>query len=224
MQIKDLIVGTNVDLSLVDEKGKDISPYFATKIQNINSDGTIEVDIPIIGMSDVKFEIGSLVRISMVFNDAIYSFQGRILGRSRRRKVPILIIKPESDINRIQRRAYYRLKCYCCVQYRPYKLPIFGENQYPFKVAKTVNISGGGMCLLIDEKIEKTGFLECVIMLEKDMAIKVIGKVIDVKESEFFSRKWEARIKFEKISEKDREKIINYIFREQLKLRRKGLM
>lgn len=225
MQIKELKIGTKLEVSLTNRAGDNASPYYPVKLQCINDDFSLEVDVPIYNTKVVFFNSGSSVQVTTTLQDGIYSFQANVVGFKKKGQIPVMALKPESEMQKIQRRSYFRLNYICTAKYRPFKLTIFGSNEETFKSTHTVNLSGGGMCILSDEKIEKTNFLECVIILEKEISIRVIGKVVSVEKDDINElKKWKLGIQFERILEVEREKIINFIFQEQLKLRRKELV
>ncbi len=224
MQIKDLKLGEKLEVSVIDNSGKNLSPYYPVKLQHINDNDTIEIDVPMINAQSVYFRKQTLVQVVIISKEGIHSFNARVLAVNND-NIPVVVLNRESEIIKIQRRSYYRLECSCIVRYRPYKLPIFGTNEDPFKTTRTIDLSGGGMCMLSKEKIDKTNFLECVIILEKDVEISAIGKVVSVKKDDTVqSNNWKVGIQFQRISEKARERVINFIFQEQLKLRRRGLV
>ena len=225
LQLNEIKVGTKLEISLIDNSGENISPYYPIKLQHINKDNIIEVDIPSIGTQMIFFENETMTQIIITYKDGLYSFSAKVIEKFKKKNIPIMMLKQESEIIKIQRRSYFRLNCSCIVRYRLYKLPALGTNDEPFSTTQTVDLSGGGMCILVEEKLEQINFVECDIILEKDIIIKAIGKVISMKKDEpAYLNKWKVSIHFQRISEFEREKIINFVFQEQLKLRKKGLV
>ena len=225
VQLKEIKVGTKLEISLIDSSGENISPYYPIKLQHINKNDMLEVDLPSVGTQMIFFENGTTTQITITYKDGLYSFRAKVIERFKKKDIPIMVLKQESEIIKIQRRSYFRLNCNCVIRYRPYKLPAFGVNDESFRTTQTVDLSGGGMCIIVEEKIEQINFLECVIILEKDIIIKAIGKIISMKKDETAdSNRWKAGIHFQRINEFERERIINFVFQEQLKLRRKGLV
>lgn len=223
LQMKDIEIGTRLELLPVINTGEDAGYPYISKLQHITDEYTIEIDIPP-GNNDLLFKEGVQIQIAVVAKEGIYIFFGKIAGKDKRNQVPVFVIKRESDISKIQRRLHYRLSCNCKVRYRPFKLAAFGPNEEHFKTVTAIDLSGGGMCILTEEKLEKINFLECVIILEKEVEIRIIGKVVSVKNEQVnHVEKWKVSIQFQKINENEREKIISYIFREQARMRRKGM-
>jgi c-di-GMP-binding flagellar brake protein YcgR len=89
----------------------------------------------------------------------------------------------------------------------------------------SVNISGGGICLRIEEKIDIGRLVECVVDTDADRKISFIGKVVRCEKSEIESKyRYEAGIDYTRIEDKEREAVVRFIFEEQRKLRKKGLI
>ncbi len=227
MKEMDLKPGMNIKISLIDNQGDILSPSYTSKLQHINNnDSTMEIDIPDEISVKKWFEKGVMLLLTVtVEGGGIYWFHARVLGTNQKNNVPVMLIKQETELSRTQRRSYYRLQYSCKVKYRPFKLPALGSNEEQFRTADTIDLSGGGICLLTSEKLDKNIFLECVIILEKDVEIKAVGKVVDTKEEKTGSvNRWKNGIQFERISENSRERIICFVFREQQRLRKKGLV
>jgi len=69
------------------------------------------------------------------------------------------------------------------------------------------------VCIRLKERIETGELLECELFLND------FNKVSFLKNDVY---KYEIGVKFEKIEERDRERIIGYIFQEQRRLIKKG--
>ncbi|MCM8756761.1 MAG: PilZ domain-containing protein [Candidatus Omnitrophica bacterium] len=84
------------------------------------------------------------------------------------------------------------------------------------ELANTKNISGGGVCITVNEKIEKGTILFLKINLpEKDNSIEAKGKVMWC--AEFISSalkepRYDLGIEFVDIKEVDRQKVFQYVF------------
>lgn len=225
MEIKDLKLGMKLEVAVIDNYGKKQGPYYPVKLQHINDNNTIEVDMPMLCGQIILFKNESLLQVVMTFKDGIYSFNAKVLGKNVRNNISLMVLKQQDKIIKIQRRAHYRMDCSCMVRYRPFDFENPGISEKPFEVANTIDLSGGGMSLITQEKIKDTNLLECVIILEKDISINIIGEIVKTEKKEDNNfEKWKICIKFKRIAEKDRERIITYIFQEQLRLKRKGLI
>ena len=88
----------------------------------------------------------------------------------------------------------------------------------------TLDIGGGGVRYLVSEQMTSNQMVVCFLELEIKNAVKEIqalGRILSVrpvKDSDMF----EVRVQFEKISNAAREQIIQYIFEDERKRRKKS--
>ena len=87
-----------------------------------------------------------------------------------------------------------------------------------------MDISGGGVRILLDRNIEKGSLLECKLKInDEDLLLK--GEVVRSQLIQQYPiTKYEIGISFVDITEYQRDQIIGFIFEEQRKLRRKGFI
>lgn len=224
MVLKDLRIGSNLEIGAFIETTDNRVPYYHVKIQNIRNDGVLEVDVPSKNGQMIFFQVNALIEAVLVASDGVYSFKGKVLDRVNKNNIFLLIMKPENEMEKTQRRSFFRLNCNIMVKYREYKMPVLGETAEEFKITNTVNISGGGLCIITQEKIDNLELIECGIILNEDTEVVAVCKVMNITKNENNEKQWKVGLRFERISEQGREKLINYIFEEQRRLRRKGLI
>lgn len=93
----------------------------------------------------------------------------------------------------------------------------------PFRETITSDLSGGGMRLLLNEKLEPGTYLECQLFTGTDRNIRFFGKVVRFEYTGSGGKyRYAAGIAYADIDEKEREEVIKYIFEEQRKLLKKG--
>lgn len=225
VRLEDLKIGEKLEICLIDKDNNDKSPYYSVKLQNIRKNEIIEVDLPMLGTQIFSFKINQIIRVTITQEDGIYSFSGEIIENNDDAKIPVMVIKLQSEIIKNQRRSFFRIKCNCNIKYKIIENESVNQYKNEFKNAAIIDLSGGGMCISCNQKIDKNILLECVIMLENNQEIVAICKVIkSKKDEESQSEVWKIGLVFHAISERSREKLINFVFQEQLKLRRKGLV
>jgi len=223
VQLEDIKIGANLEISIF-RNGEKSGKSYPAKVQNVSEDKRIEIDVPFSGGQMILFHLNTIIEVITTNQEGVFSFKARVIERTKKSNVPVMIIKPETEIEKKQRRAYFRFPCNCNVRFRKFKLPALGGNDEQFKTTIAIDISGGGIAIRTEEKLDNEAFFECVIILDKDIEINTICKSVNVKKEDFTDKYWKTALKFEKITEQGREKIINFIFQEQLKLRRKGLV
>ena len=98
-------------------------------------------------------------------------------------------------------------------------LPIEDTGHETYTKTVTRDISGGGVCLVTDEKFSAGTLLEAFLKLDRKIRfVGVVARSIPIREKGKLL--YETGIEFKIIENKDRERVISYVFetqREQLK-------
>jgi len=78
------------------------------------------------------------------------------------------------------------------------------------------NISIGGICLIVEEKLNEGDYLELKINLPNQKEIHAYGRVVWIDEYEIlgaeYGKKYDAGIEFLKIKEEDQQELEKFIF------------
>ena len=93
------------------------------------------------------------------------------------------------------------------------------------RAGETFDVGGGGVRFIIDEEFQVEDAVVCCIPLEIRNSVKEIqaaGKVLSVKPIKDSKRFFEVRVQFEKMSSENREQIIQFIFENERKRRKKN--
>ena len=165
----------------------------------------------------------------------IYTFDGRILQRTKEKQIVILLVKFEGNVQKSQRRSFYRMEIVKRVKVNlpmdenidtAEKLEKFKTQVqfYPREVLLK-DISGGGFGFLTDDTFTIGDVFLAEINLDGD-SIDVIGKVVrkQTVTNNQNNYKYEFGVEFKCLDTKTRRKIVNYIFNKQRELRKKGLI
>ncbi len=164
---------------------------------------------------------GEEVQLLYEGESAFYSLKTEILDRGKD-PIPTLILKKTDDINRIQRRKYFRLQVNKKIKYKSLK-DIEDENkEAKFKKTTAIDLSGGGLLMVLKEDLNLKDKLLFNLNIENlDKLIK--GRIVRIKHNKDGYSKT-AGIEFIEIGRKDRDKIISFLFNYQRKLRRRGMI
>lgn len=209
---------------------------YVTKLYEIVTDDTMEVLMPM--------EHGKLILLSVdqefdaVFygQSGLYQCNVRISDRYKSNNVYILLLEITSNLRKYQRREYFRYSCVLemgarnlekeeieAMQALDAQVPIL-EKGIPLKSSVIVDISGGGLRFISNEKYEPDSLIYCTYTLISNGEKKkydVVGKVLAVKEMDNRKGAYEHRVQYYNMNSKVREEIIKYIFEEERKSRRK---
>jgi len=239
MKLTDLIAGTKLQLEVLEQNGKDVNNVFVSEVEWVEDDKNLVIAAPIYEGNIYPLPIGTRINLYIFFKKRhsditeLYACGAIVVERDSKQKIATLKVKITGELIKIQRRQYFRFDCTLPVKYRIVNEegnndPGMGETEakaIPLKDAVTRDISGGGVCIALEENVEKGTVLELYIDLGKEENMNFVGKVVRVERKDISEiYKYEAGIAFEAIDDKEREKIIRFIFDEQRKLRKKGLI
>lgn len=228
MNIKDLKLGTKLELEIYNDDNEKITPSFASKLEGVPEENIAIVSAPIFEGNLYPVHIDWLMNVYFLHGGDLYYFPAKVLGRETDGHLAYLKLEILGKTEKIQRREFFRFECSIPVRYRvlAYQSETNGE-EVPMNEGVTRDLSGGGMCIKLNEELKVNDLLEIEFELEqaKKRNIHVTGKVVR------FSRRhedpkygYEAAVVFKKIRNTDKEAIVRFIFEEQRKLRSKGLI
>ena len=165
----------------------------------------------------------------------IYSFDGRIIQRTKEKQIFILVVKFEGNVQKSQRRAFYRMDI---VKRVKINLPMDENIDTAEKLEKNKkqiqfypreillkDMSGGGFGFLTDDIFTIGDVFLAEINLDGTI-IEVIGKIVrkNTVSNNQNNYKYALGVEFKFLDTKTRREIINYIFNKQRELRKKGLI
>lgn len=215
---KFLYIGARIDLLVVNSY--DHSEY-VSRVDNINEDGSIDVLIPISKGNIVYIKNETILKVVAASEGAIYEFKAQIVNKLFG-VVPLLRLVRVSDVHKIQRRDYFRLKSLNTIKVR--KVVDLKEKKFEeYFDAKMVDISGGGLAFNADIELSINDLIEVSLNLNSN-SINLFGKIVRAEKNEDKAKKFAYGICFEKIAEVERNIIMRFIFEEQRKLAKKGLI
>lgn len=216
---KFLIPGEKINLVLLGEYN---SHQYASKVENVHDDGIIDVLLPIFKNQVLYIKSDTLLKVIVARDSAIYEFKAKIVSKLMG-VVPLLRLERISEIIKIQRRNYYRLKVVKGIRVRRainFKEKLFEE----YFNASLIDLSGGGIGFTSYKELNESDVVEINMELNSNV-VKIFGRIIrkrllDKNENGMFSY----GAHFEKITEIERNSIMRFIFEEQRKLAKKGMI
>lgn len=210
-----------VVLEAIDDIGEKIGPTYETKIVDIVGNHTISILWPKFDRFTIPFPTGTKIRI--MFKDIPKErlcLIGIITSRIDENNQKLLHSKLFNTFDQDQRRLSLRLKVKVDVLYRVchsdvdhYKTT---QDDSDYKKAFTKDISGGGLSLIVNEDIKEDSTIEVTVFLDKNdqrVAYCKIARKELVKTTD--GERYELGLSFVKISDKDQDALIKYIFERQ---------
>ena len=226
MKITEVKIGTRLELEVFDDFGEKITPNFSSQLEWADDEDTAVVAAPIFEGNIYPVRIGWKMNVYFISKDDLYKLRARILNRGMKENIAHIKIEILGDIEKIQRREFFRFEYTIPASYRVVE-SLYDEekDKEPMKPAATRDLSGGGVCIKLEEQVNINKLVECELDLGDKKKVSFIGKVVrSTKRPEDPKYGYEIGILFKKIENRDKEAIIQFIFQEQRKLRRKGLI
>lgn len=224
--------GDKLELLLVEHNGKEKTEQgkriYLSKINDILSEDRLEIFMP---MEKTKL---ILLPVDAEYDMAIYSKNGlyqcfvRVVDRYKSDNMYLLVVELTSNLRRNQRREYYRFSCALEMCSRSLETEEIESIEHdaiyslvpglPLKRSVIVDISGGGLRFISEQKYEEGSMIYCSYHLLVNGTRKLyelVSKVLEVKPVENRKGVYEHRVQYVNISEGMREQIIRYIFQEE---------
>ncbi len=245
IDVFELKPGAKIDmryLQTVSKKGRgDDEDHFVSGIHDIEEDGTLELDMPMQGGKVVLVPMGIRYEFIFTMDRRLYKAEADIVGRFRKDGFSLLKAKLTSDIEKFQRREYYRLDLllpldYVSLDERAGQLQSMseirqlmdGRDGAPIIGSGTiVNISGGGLRFTTKDDLDEAPFLFLRFGIEvggEQRLVVLIGEILHDKEKEKKEEKMHSyRVRMHYKDTKSQEQIIRFIFEQERKMRKKEL-
>lgn len=217
-----LVVNRRVELLRPNDR-----TVYNTLIQKIGED-YFAVGLPMIGDTEVPLHPGETVEIRIVTDKGRFYFDTEVLGRDWDR-IPLYRLAWPKEIKRQQLREYVRWRVALEVKYEPIKEADLKNIhlRQPRRRAISLDLSGGGLQMLVKEPLP----VDSLLLLHLELpgrrgreTITAVGRVrrLSVYEEEGPTR-YAVGVSFENISERDRDRIIGFIFQRMIAERQRGL-
>lgn len=221
---------------------------FGSQVLDFDGVRVVKISMPIYESKVVPLEVGDDYELCFFTNSGLYQCKGRVQKRYAENRVYVLDILLLSDLQKFQRRKFYRLDCLFSIKYRKIsdverilieslKRDIFSTEEEKRQCEETLDsmskeweegtisdLSGGGMRFHTKNELPKGEELEVMLplSLQSGMVIlKVYFQVIACVHYEGSRIAYEVRGEFKDIKDSEREIVIKYVFEEQRRRMRK---
>ncbi|WP_026893831.1 flagellar brake protein [Clostridiisalibacter paucivorans] len=208
------------DKVIIKVEGKETFTKYSSQILDIIDDDTLVLSGPIRRNMIVPLHINSIIEVMYIKkNKGRFKFNAKVTDRALKR-IYKLQIKKQGKIKKVQERDYYRLS------FTKDLKKVFRPNNKKESIEEeciTEDISGNGLKI----KSNYNHDIGDIILCEFDLDKKVYTIQCEIVRKDFIDLeeyKFSLGLKFKNISMEDREEIVKYIFEQQRKMRKKGLM
>lgn len=227
--------GDKIDITYLHQNNGKV---YKSSVFDFLGESVLEIGMPTEGGKMVLFQIGFECSLFFYTQRGMYICDGKVLDRYKKDGFYMMSVKITSVPKRFQRRDYYRVET--AIDFYYYKIPrevaelettedLFEEIADPKyipekRLALTMDISGGGIKFLSDEKFEVGAYLLTVIRLTNDkvdQTFYLVAEIIECVKMEKIPDRLVTRAKFHFKDIKDREIIVRYVFEQDRMLRKK---
>lgn len=230
MELSQVKVGTRLELEILDEDGLRAAPIMLSKFEGAEDESHAVVAAPIFQGNIYAVSLDAELDVYFVYKRGIssnrFKFRAKVKDRISIGNLQFLKLELLEKISPAQRRNYFRLEYFTEVEYRVVNsLDPQSNVDIPFKRTLTSNLSGGGIGIMLEEKIDLGSLVECIIKTDESKEVRFFGCVKRFEEKDIKGRlKYIIGIAYIKINDDDKEAVIKFIFNEQRKMRRRGLI
>lgn len=223
------------------QNGYDKVVKYLSEIFDIKDDGTLVLQAPLDKLKLVVLDTNLRYDFTFSTDKGFLIAQGRILNHYRQGHFFLMDAELMTPPEKFQRREYFRLDC----SLHATCLPLGGEEFDPLEitdldeylqenlpdyvsaaVGTILNISGGGALFMTERDLTGTEFVLLKIVLDRGEeesdkdTIEIIGRILEQEKNEIAGN-YRYRIMFVFRNPRFREKIVQYVFEVQRRLRRK---
>ena len=230
MNLKELRIGTRLELHLLDASGEKVGYNYVSQILDILEGESLLLAYPIFESRMVFIPTGAQLRLIFLHHKyGLLSVLCTVLSKDKKDNFSFLTVKIAGDFEKIQRRKYYRLDCNLDILFRvlenyPEHTEVPPTDSGVCK-AITKNLSGSGICIVSDKTVEPGAYLEVRIFLEAGNPIKAIGVVTRCLRMEGIKlEKYEIGLHLIELGKKEQDAIVKHIFAQQRVLLKKNIL
>lgn len=232
-------IGNKVDIEYVNPDTKEKHTY-KSQVFDIMDNDEIRVAMPFEGTKLVVLSLNIRYKFCFYTKTGLFECVGVIVDRFKSDNQYVAVVSLKTGLRKIQRREFFRLEKLTDIEYRVLTEEesemetvdelLFAEDEAEerpiYKKGVAVDISGGGARFVLEEACLVNTYM--LIRMEVEISptqheFYVIGKVVwSGKLEGRAAGQCENRVEFVRIEEREREKLIHYIFREERRLRQVG--
>lgn len=222
---------------------------YLSKVMDFIDNDKLKLSMPMENGRVIPLTVGDKYNICFYTETGLFQCKAEIIDRYKDSNLYILVIQILSDLEKCQRRQYYRLESIIEFQYKIFSNEeeilkkrlllnefateemrlncekVLQKLQNAWKPAIITDISGGGIRFNSDMQLDKEKKIKIRLPLifgGDKREIELLGDV--VLSEPIINRRacFETRVEYSEISIEDRETIIKYIFEQERRMLRRG--
>ncbi|WP_066720302.1 flagellar brake protein [Clostridium sp. Marseille-P299] len=187
-------------------------------LQDINK---ASIAMPIQKGRVVLLDVGETYSLCFYTKNGLYQCKAVVTERFRNQNLFIANVEFTSELEKNQRRQYYRLEC--LIDFKFGAVVEEGQDPKTWISGVIIDISGGGIRFYSQKQLQADMLIVSFSLFTTQglKNFKIESKIISCLPTSNRNAKYEYRVEFSNIKKEDREIIVRYIFEEERKRRRK---
>lgn len=221
---------------------------FGSQVLDFDGIRTVKLSMPIHENRVVPLEVEDDYNLCFFTNSGLYQCKGRVRKRYMENKMYVLDILFLTDLEKYQRRKFYRLDCMFSIRFRTVsdveqilqkrlmagKFDTPAEQEHCEKVLQEIprdwedatisDLSGGGIRFHCSKELKKGQLLEVHLPLVLQSGVVSLAFQMEVLACVHYAGSriaYEIRGEFKNVKDTDRETVVKYVFEEQRRRMRK---
>ncbi len=207
---------------------------YESKVVDVIGDDRLEIFMPIEQTKLVLLPVNGEYHIHFFTARGLFQCDAKVANRYKGGSMFLLEMKITSQLQKYQRREYYRFPCMLDMEVRELtedekrgierEDTFYAEDDLPGDKAVILDLSGGGLRFTSATPFEPKSTVVCSYTLRRESGNKrmcIAGELLSCKRLENNPGQYEQRVRFTHISPREREENIRYIFEEERKKRQK---
>jgi len=216
----------------VNEYGEVIRKTYKSELYDIVTEDQIKIAMPMEQMKVILLPVDGEYSLCFYTKNGLYQCLARVIERYKSNNLFVLVMELETDLQRYQRREYYRLNTILDMKCKKLdegnsssgdtERVEFMDTDLTFDDGTMVDISGGGARFISKVQYQEGSLIRFVFSLFVNGNVteyRLIGRILKSTHIDNKEGSYENRIQFVNMVNEDRESIIRYIFEEERKLR-----
>lgn len=247
-------VGDKVEMykiSVQSEMENQVRKQYISQILDYMDGEQLKFAMPMEAGRIIPLTVGDFYEVCFYTNSGLFQSSIEIIDRYKEENVHVMIGEFTSDLEKCQRRQYYRLEHIIDINYRYYTKEeeilerrlmvndfaneearmsckkILNEVKNKWMIATITDISGGGVRFNSSILHKKGKLLYLRIPIVQDGAERIFELKGEVVNSVVLAKKtdyYETRVKFIEIDRDEREQIVKFIFAQERKMLRRSTL
>lgn len=224
MNANDIKIGTKFEIEIPDytKRNDESSTSYISQLLDIVDDKNISIVAPM-HEGRLKF-LSSNTKIVVYYLNSrqdLFCFNAIVKGHKKIGPLDMFDLTIVGDFTKIQRRRYYRLDVTLDCQYKVETEQLISSDNLTFskeppadlKNGYIKNISGSGLCLVLEEPLHIGSVLDITINLDESALIRVFAQIVRIISIQ--GKKHELGMHFVKIEKHDADTLNRFIFEKQ---------